>query len=432
MNQTYLIHPITNYIFLAISTAFFGFTVLGGTLVSIVAGSLIVLLVYLLGKEMLNPKSGVIMASILMFQPLYYFYSASRALNNIPSTLFFVASIYLFTKFIKTKDYKWVYLTAIFTSLAILTRFASAIILVIILAYLVLDKETRKALFTKKLLVPIGILVLAASMFLAYNYWATGQFFDTSVYMSVSFSKTTLDAAPWTYYLTSFIPYMRWILVALFALGLTFMFLPKGEKYTINKTHLFFLLTIALTLIEISIVSVKTDRYLLPIVPFIVAFAGYGIYMLGSLTNKYHRAIPYLIMIPIVAFTMYTFYTEGTNMIKYSATGFCGFDQAGQWVQSSTLPTDNIYAGSYGQIAFYADRDNLKPIPNTPAELDALIAAGSVDYIILDKWERTQPQYIFGYVYNNSRIQAIGALADPANQSLPLVILYKVNNTVIS
>ena len=119
-----------------------------------------------------------------------------------------------------------------------------------------------------------------------------------------------------------------------------------------------------------------------------------------------------------------SFYSEGSTMIKNLGTGFCGFDKAGDWIIHNTNSNDYIYSASWWTIGFYSDRDNLKAIPLTAQELDVLIDEGKVNYIILDKWERTQPEYIFNYVEENPLITSVGAILD--EESNPQVIFYKV------
>jgi len=424
-DEVYLVHPILNYIILATSSLFFGFTTLGGTMPSILLGALTVAVVYFIGSEVFNKKVGIAASLIMLFHPLHWFYS-SRALNNVPNTFFFVFAIYTFILFIKTKNNKYLYLTGLITACAILTRFASAILLIIMVIYLFLDKQTYNQLFSKFLpkkntLIFLGILLGLGAISLMYNQISYGQMFDTAIYLDVGLSKSTLDAQPWWYYFATFHVWIRLSITILFILGVIIVF-PK-----MDKLKFLLLLTIILTFIEISIVSVKTDRYILPILPFIALFAGYFLVALWGTIKKHKITIAYIVLIVILGAIVVPFYYEGSNMITNIGKGFCGLDKAGQWVIQNTSPEDNIFSASYMSIGFYSNRDNIRPIPNTRQELVSLIDSGGVNYIFLDGIERTQPEYLFEFLYNNSDFEVVGAVMDAQDTTRPILIMYKYN-----
>lgn len=424
--QPYLWHPIMEYIMLSISTSILGVTIFGGAVVPILLGSLTVLLAYLIGKEAYNKKAGILAALLMLIQPLHWFYS-DRVLNDVPDAFFFTLSIYMFLKFIKTKENKFLYLTGLTTVLAALTRISSLILIPIFGVYILLNKDVRNSVMNRflpkrNILLTLGIFIGIFALSLFYNYLTLGTPINLSLYMGYVFTAT-LDAAPWWYYLASLPFFLKIELTALFIWGVIASLLNK------SKSTVLFLIVFALFFIEISMVNVKVDRYIMPIVPITAIFGGYGLAALTATLKKYSKYLAYAVLFVILAWTLFSFYADGSSMISGKASGFCGLDQIGLWINQNVPPNETVIAGSATIIGFYADRNNLIEIPANQSIVEDMFKNGSARFLEVDLWERTQPQFIFTYVTNNSHLRPVNAsLIDGKPVSIVYMYINETNN----
>lgn len=102
----------------------------------------VLILTYLLGKEVYNKTIGLIATALVAITPVFYLHS-SLILTGIPATFFILLSLYCLVK-----NNFW--LAGLFSGLAFLTRFPAGLIIVgvgaVILIKFYLEKENKKNL----------------------------------------------------------------------------------------------------------------------------------------------------------------------------------------------------------------------------------------------------------------------------------------------
>ena len=106
-------------------------------------GSLSVILVYNLGKEMFNKRVGLVSSLFFTFIPLHVFYSG-RVLTDVLFTFFVLLTFISFWKGYEEDNKKYKVLFGIFLALTLLSRYTTLWIMPIFLLYfLVRDKSIR-------------------------------------------------------------------------------------------------------------------------------------------------------------------------------------------------------------------------------------------------------------------------------------------------
>ncbi|MCX5750941.1 MAG: glycosyltransferase family 39 protein [Candidatus Saganbacteria bacterium] len=101
-----------------------------------------VLVTYYISKELFNAKTAFLSTAILI-TTAQFFYQGRVPLQDIPLTLFIALAVYCFLLFDKYKNRPGLYLAAVFTALATLTKGPVGLALVglIILSYVILNKK---------------------------------------------------------------------------------------------------------------------------------------------------------------------------------------------------------------------------------------------------------------------------------------------------
>ena len=181
--------------------------------------------------------------------------------------------------------------------------------------------------------------------------------------------------------------------------------------------------------ILMSVQTVKVPRYMTPILPTMFIIAGYGF---AKLLKDFRKQKPliYALIILIVGATTYASYAEAVILIPSAAQGFCGLKETGEFLTTVAQPDDVIMAASNTQIHWYSDIW----VVSYPADVntfDAYVEENSVDFLVVDVWERTAPQYIMNngqvwnpYFLNNEKYELIWAY--PISDSNYVSFVYKV------
>jgi hypothetical protein len=153
---------------------------------------------------------------------------------------------------------------------------------------------------------------------------------------------------------------------------------------------------VILVFVLISLQSDKLDRYLLPILPHICIVAGFG---LDKIIRDFKRFkyLTYAAAAIVVLFVAFTFYNDAAPLITSRAQTFCGFDKVGSWLNQNTESDDWLLVGSGNQLYWYADRDNIRTFPKQVDDFYTLIANQSFEFIVVDRWERVQPNWVFQF-----------------------------------
>lgn len=406
-NETYMQHPFGFFLLIAASSLFFGMTDTAGRIVVIFAGTGTVIFTYLLGKELFNKLTGLIAAILLAFHPLFWFLT-DRILNDVPMTFFITSGLYFFVRSEKRKEARSLYFSSFLFAFALLTKISSIVILPSLLVYLYYKQEF-KWVKDKRYWYALLILFLTFSTWMIRNQISVGYAFPFDDYFGrLKPGEHNLDVQPFSYYIKNYNSTFRIYPLLLFLFGVLAAALRKFKdaELILIWTIFFFIL--------MSMQTVKVPRYMTPIFPTMFIIAGYGF---SKLLKDFRKQKPliYALIILIVGATTYVSYAEAVILIPSAAQGFCGLKETGEFLAVNTQPDDVIMAASNTQIHWYSDRWVVS-FPSDVTTFDSYVEENSVDYIVVDLWERTAPPYIMNngqlwnpYFLNNEKYELIWA-----------------------
>jgi len=138
--------------------------------ISIVAGSLTVPILYLLGKELFDRKVGVLSGLLLSLCGYHILYSRTLMIEAL-SIFFLMTFLLLFWKaFFRGAGWKYVILAGITLGLGSLTKFTAFILIFTMGLTALWIKRSVKAIFDRKIIAILAICFLMLSPYLLYLY----------------------------------------------------------------------------------------------------------------------------------------------------------------------------------------------------------------------------------------------------------------------
>jgi outer membrane protein assembly factor BamB len=247
-----------------------------------VFGTLSLILVFYLGKELFNRYVGFMSALVLgTFATFYSF--ARHAMTDMPLVFFTLASIYFLILSEKNKNpNRYAALSGLFFGLAFMTKQVQALLIpVIVFAYLATTKRSLKFIFTKRFTLFWGVALLVFAPWLIYmnnrfgaEFW---QWFF--VYSVINRSVVPLEghAGSYLFYFTYLInnEEMLWILILPFAAGLC----VYNSIIKHSKQDLLLLEWIVIVLMALTFVQTKLYWYILPVLPAFAIAIGNLLYL---------------------------------------------------------------------------------------------------------------------------------------------------------
>src|SRR3989344_3666255 len=151
----------------------FGVNVFSLRLPFVLAVMASVILIYLIGSQLFNQKSGLLAALFLAISPYHLWISRVGLHESMVMALMLLAFYFFILSLGNQKHWRW----GIFLGLAMLSKYTAIILLPIFLVYLLISN--RKILFDKKFWLAIILVILIFSPVLIYNfklYQARGHF----------------------------------------------------------------------------------------------------------------------------------------------------------------------------------------------------------------------------------------------------------------
>ena len=115
--------PLGHSLVIAHSFVFFGVSPSIACLVSAVSGALSVLLVFIITRELSDGKTGLFSALIFSLSPMHV-YTSSTILADTSSLFFAMCSAFAYIKFRKKMNTIFLFLCAVFTASAIMSRYS--------------------------------------------------------------------------------------------------------------------------------------------------------------------------------------------------------------------------------------------------------------------------------------------------------------------
>jgi 4-amino-4-deoxy-L-arabinose transferase-like glycosyltransferase len=420
---------------------------ISGKLMALTYAIIGIIFIYLLGSEISNKQVGIIAALLFSFNPLFWFYSI-RPLADAPLATMFVVVAYCVVKLEKEKNMFWSVATTAAIFFAMLTKQPAIILLVSFFIYAIIRKDLflkHRALKTC-FIQTLGLFVLANIVFYTLFKKIIASLFITKIF--------NLEGLLQGFEVLRYFPHIFSYLVLVFLVIALFLIL----FYKQNKYGFILLSTFIFYLYFEFFVRSALDRYILPIIPFAILIAAFGISEVAQLL-KLVTKIQYVQVLFIVLtciFICTAHYNYGTQLIEGRTNSYVGYSEAGEWVKENVPEDAILFAGSWRSMRVFAEREVYHSYPEAklnsivnlrsesyreraPFERDLAIAIskGKSVYIEIDIWEYTQPDWYYplsqesiNYFQNLGFVPVYIVEADMSTpegiQSTPAIIILKL------
>jgi len=271
-------HPPLFIWLTAVTYKLFGITNFTTRLWSAIFGCGIILLVYFIGKHLLNRIAGLLAAVLLGTIPIFNFYSRQGQLD-VPFLFFFTASVYFYIVFLDRNQVKWLVFSGLTFGLSLASKSISGILAVpIVLATSLLYQHTpvrdRKRLWLALLAYVIMGVVIVLPW---YNYmeWQphpglTNGFFVSHVLGSVQEVAaglgTNVKQLGYFYFLNQLLVRFPLSGLAFACMILMPVRLMNKKKYSHNLNRIDLLASIWFLIVFVvySLLRTKVISYVLP------------------------------------------------------------------------------------------------------------------------------------------------------------------------
>ncbi len=319
-----------------------------GRFTTVLYGLGTVILVYYIAQRMYSRKVGLLSSLFLAFTLLHVKYS--RLIRpDVPMTFFITLSflcIYLIYERGKTRDYL---LATIFAGLSIATKYTGALLIVpIFLAHLFRGLKEKKTLFriflSRRVLL---ILVFSAvGFFIAFPYGLLrfSSLIDTVEMWLRGLNKVTAnnqgEISSWVYYATRALHHGMGQPLWVFSLA---AIVYAGLRHR-RKDILLISFPLAYYLIMGSF-SRHFDRYILPVVPFLVIAGAVFLVKIASILSRSERRQNFVVVGLALAIILF----PGIRVVRYvhlmtqQGTGL----QAKEWVEMNIPQGKKILYETY-------------------------------------------------------------------------------------
>jgi len=264
------IRPPLFFVFLASIQIFTDSLILFHFFVALIS-TFTVFMLYRLGRELFNYRTGILSASTFAVTPISVSI-ANELLADSLVTLTWVITCYLYVKFEETESQKILFLIGITTSLAILAKFTS-LLLIPILGFLIIQEDKlsnlinlehlKRQLFMRRNFIFLTSLVVGLSPYLGWNMINYGNL----IHSFINGLNASGTPTPITKYLENI-----FVLLPISFLGLSVLASLKEPGAILDKIKkLKIPLSFSIPLvIALHILSHKEPRYMLPAIPFLI------------------------------------------------------------------------------------------------------------------------------------------------------------------
>lgn len=364
--------PVLYFYLIHIFLKIFGYSVVVARLFSVFLGIASIYTTYLLGRELMNKKTGLI-AAVLIAVNFFHLYYSQEARPYIFLYLFTTLSFLALIKFIKHSSLKNACLYGVFTALmlyghffALFTIFAQYLFLLFVLSKT--EKDKRKKFFLSVFL--SGLIVLAMHIPSISILW------NVSKISSFWVQKPTLDI-----YTTIFKGFFGNAEMLLFVVSLVGIFYfiklfsnPKREEnieeIITNKLVFSFLIFSFWTAITLLIPLIRShmkvpmivDRYFIVLLPVAIFIIAIGIEKINS------SFVQKTIISLIIIFSL----TDIVIVKKYfNIKSKSEFREISNHVISNRTSEEPIYSNLSWYYSFYINKDKNPLVQNSLDELTA-------------------------------------------------------------
>ena len=363
-------------------------SVLASELLSLLFSSALIYVNYILSREFFDRKYSLLSSFLLAITPVFFLYS-SYILTEIPATLFLLISIYFF---LFKKNY---FVSGIFCSISILTKFTQLLAVPIFLILILINFKKLKNTINHLILFLVGF-VIPAIPFLLFNLFLYRDY-TSNIFVAalrpfiLAFSHQSNVNQILSENLFNILFYVHYFfnnfsVQFMFILGVL-IFVAKKKFKEFNYLSLFIFFTVFLS--YFTYIINKQDRFVILILPFITFFTVFAFQQTIDFFYK-NKKFNKLLIFAMVVILLLVFikpvisqdkeyyalrYSEPSQIVEEFYTFFNKNN-----VEGAVLTSDPTSAG-YVDKLFIPYYFVLKDRPETYNEFDSNKKIGAIIYV---------------------------------------------------
>ena len=368
----------------------FGFHEIIGKLLPPIIAFFTGLFVYLLIKELYNKEIGFIASVISVSIPSFVTYSV-LLYTDVMLTFYFCLFVFTLLLSIKKNEKKYFYLSAVFASLAFLTKSPGLtvfVVLPLIILYELFEKKQLKNLIKDYSIYILIIFVILAGFFLrSFYYWGTPMcglplpiigkndcsvvYFKSELKFEGRTEQVGTEVGIFTMGLTNYLNFAYgkiWFVVFGLISGIILM-LSKRDKFDIlillSLLSIFTILSQTVTLQRAE----DTARYTLAWVPIISVVVGKYFVEIYNFTKKHIKDFALVVFAFVLVMSFLSLKEKTDAMIQVKQFSPMYF-QACDWIKSN-VPEDSLLMTVWSSRAVYnCQRNVVGNIPDISLSTD--------------------------------------------------------------
>ncbi len=403
-------------------------------LLVVIPSTLIVAVVYMLGKNMFSEKVALGAAAGTAVVWTYLFWTA-RFQPDFLSVLFQLLAIYAFWMLFKSPQpsMRYAIFGGIFAALGFYFKI-SALLVPVALAVFALWKDGWKAFTNKHYWIAVAAFAIALIPFVIWQYALFGNplAFAPSYIEGRGVDERALGWQSFTYFYL--FPHVLFFLLFLAGLAIEGWRVVLSadriikEKQNRLDASIFCALILAATaaFYLFYIQGVIEDRWVFLFVPFIFYFAARAVEAITSKLAGIQKHLPAICTILLFAILFYVQISHAVTLAELKAPSYGPVREASLWIKQNSQPTDRVLSISYTQTVAYSERQVYSYSSWNATYLNSFIEEHHPKYLMVSVFE-PHPQWVSQWLTDNqARLNPVMAYPLAQGQTQAALILYEI------
>lgn len=415
-------------------------------LLVLIPSTLVIFLIYLLGKEMFNKKVALIAAFASAGMWSFLFWSI-RFQPDFFSLGFQLLSILFFWKLFKESKRSYAIWAGVFAAVAFYFKI-SALLVPLSVFLFVLFKDGITFIKNKNYWIVFLSFIIALIPFALWQY----AIFGNPVAFAPSYIGGTGIGQGWAWgwmTLQFFYQFPKPAFFVLFVAGVLLTLLNSLVSYDIllkqkerrrDASIFSFILLLVMALFYIFYIrGTIEDRWVFLIAPFIFYFAANGLVYLADQATKYHKYAGMALMLLFLALFSYYQLQHTSALVDIKKTTYLPVKEASLWLKDNSNPGETILSNSYTQATAYTEREivpypalvrdknsSYAYVPSTKDMLDRLLEEKHPRYMMVSVFER-HPDWTQEWVNEHSdRLRPVKIYFTDPQQKQAVLVIYEI------
>lgn len=429
------INPQRPFLFPGLLALFFmsGFSeLLIKILVSLIPSLALVIVVYLLGKELYSKEVGVIAAFLTAVSWSILFWGL-RLQPDALSLNFQVLSFYFIWKYFKNPSTKLIVVSAICASLGFMFKVSGLLVPASLFIFILL-REKMDIFRKKDYWIFLGTFIALLIPQFIYSIVFFGNplaLFTDSGYAAAVVTEQAPVAwytLGFTYSLTEnvlFVLFLGGLCLGLFALMGLDIILKDKSKLSPDLLSLIVMLVVAA--FYIFYIRGAEDRWVFLWIPFLFLYAGQALMFIYKKLAAYHLYLALLVIAGLLAFGMYSQVSHAHALILTKKDSYSPVKVGALWIKENSHPGDLVITQSQTQAAYYAERpiQHISAFSNA-SDFETYVTTTRPRFLEVSLFEY-HPPWIFSWIdAHQDRLVPVKALYSDEQKQNAVLAIYEI------